>query len=96
MRHKINKQVYAVKQIPLVKTAHRLQRVLQECALLGRLAHRNIIRFVNAWIEEAVTPTAPEFSEHGFAGGKGLTGLTALFIQTEYYDGRTLRDVIDT
>ncbi|CAE8735538.1 unnamed protein product, partial [Polarella glacialis] len=51
VRHKVDRQLYAIKRLELVGSAAERERLLQECALLPRLTHLHIVRYYQAWIE---------------------------------------------
>lgn len=66
-RHRLDKQTYAVKKVPL--SASRLQQiqrkgpseldeVLKELRTLARLDHPNIVRYFNGWVEWSDTRSA--------------------------------------
>jgi len=50
-RHRVDRQLYAIKRMELRGSAADRERLLQECALLPRLTHMHIVRYYQAWIE---------------------------------------------
>lgn len=58
-RHRVDRQLYAVKRLELRGSAMDRERLLQECALLPRLTHLHIVRYYQAWIETEQVEPAP-------------------------------------
>lgn len=51
-RNKLDGRYYAVKKI-VIRQGHKLTRIMREVQTLSRLHHQNILRYYQAWIEEA-------------------------------------------
>jgi len=51
VRHRVDRQLYAIKRIELMGPQRERDRIMQECALLPRLTHLHIVRYYQAWIE---------------------------------------------
>jgi hypothetical protein len=52
IRNKLDGRFYAVKKI-VIRQGHKLTRIMREVQTLSRLHHQNILRYYQAWIEEA-------------------------------------------
>ncbi|XP_061722144.1 eIF-2-alpha kinase GCN2-like [Cydia pomonella] len=52
VQHKIDKQYYAIKRIPL----EYVHDEITEAKLMSRLEHENIVRYYNSWIEHEQVP----------------------------------------
>ena len=148
VRHRVDRNLYAIKRIELAGAGSDRERILQECVTLPQLTHMNIVRYYQAWIEvEQVQQPAPAAKEGrkpgrkravqavknvaqavrngqpdgddwlshrggGACGGAcgaagcacqegGICGTSTLtreflYIQMEYCDGTTLREVINS
>ncbi|KAK2195458.1 bifunctional Protein kinase domain/Protein kinase-like domain superfamily/Serine-threonine-protein kinase [Babesia duncani] len=49
--------VYAVKQIPIYKEFG--SHLYEEAAVLAQLKHRNVVQYIDAWLEDAIIPEEP-------------------------------------
>eukprot|EP00013_Stygamoeba_regulata_P002187 CAMPEP_0177639296 /NCGR_PEP_ID=MMETSP0447-20121125/5945_1 /TAXON_ID=0 /ORGANISM="Stygamoeba regulata, Strain BSH-02190019" /LENGTH=648 /DNA_ID=CAMNT_0019141313 /DNA_START=43 /DNA_END=1986 /DNA_ORIENTATION=+ len=59
-RNKIDRQNYAIKKVKLNRGADNLQqKILREVSALSKLAHHNIVRYFQAWIEEIEEEDTP-------------------------------------
>lgn len=76
VRHRLDRNLYAVKRIELKRRAKERERILQECALLPQMHHMHIVRYYQAWIEsEHVEASVPMPEAPGVARG-GRAGRT--------------------
>eukprot|EP00930_Biecheleria_cincta_P047815 TRINITY_DN33216_c0_g1_i1.p1 TRINITY_DN33216_c0_g1~~TRINITY_DN33216_c0_g1_i1.p1 ORF type:complete len:1572 (-),score=289.98 TRINITY_DN33216_c0_g1_i1:89-4804(-) len=82
VRHRVDRQLYAIKRLSLEGSASDRQRLLNECALLPRLTHLHIVRYYQAWIETEQVETARPPSKVGASAIRGNAGRGALARRT--------------
>ncbi|ORY26095.1 kinase-like protein [Neocallimastix californiae] len=84
-RNRLDGRVYAIKKVKLdPKDSEYNKKILREVTTLSRLHHEYVVRYYQAWFEEA------ESKE-----GKPEMSYKMLYIQMQYCEKKTLRNVID-
>lgn len=63
VRHRVDRQYYAVKKIELSGKQDEVSKILQECSMLPRLTHLHIVRYYQAWIEAEAQSTSKQPAE---------------------------------
>eukprot|EP00917_Polyrhabdina_sp_WS-2016_P019379 GHVP01041536.1.p1 GENE.GHVP01041536.1~~GHVP01041536.1.p1 ORF type:complete len:939 (+),score=197.33 GHVP01041536.1:905-3721(+) len=95
--------VYAVKKIPFGSDPYTNRLLLNEVRTLARFQHKNIVEYFTAWIETSsvshpeprtLSPFASIASCSSFYQNSSAP-MGHLYIQMEYCEGFTLRDLID-
>ncbi|CAK0800505.1 unnamed protein product, partial [Prorocentrum cordatum] len=73
VRHRVDRQLYAIKRIELTGSQGSREQILKECATLPRLTHLHIVRYYQAWKEVEVEGSEAQAPSHPTAKNAGAS-----------------------